>query len=56
MLVFRTQLAVMQIHDLAFECGVYSERLIFYCSKHHMVLMTVKGLIANVAKSTNDIL
>ena len=43
-LVFRTQLAVTHIHDLAFEWSVYRVRLIFYCSKHHMALMAVKGL------------
>ena len=41
MLVFRTQLAVTHIHDLAFEWCVYSVQLIFYCSKRHMAL---KGL------------
>ena len=49
MLVFRTQLAVTHIHDLAFEWSVYRVRLIFYCSKRHMALMAVKGLI----RSTN---
>ena len=44
MLVFRTQLAVTHIHDLAFEWSVYRVRLIFYCSKRHMALMAVKGV------------
>ena len=44
MLVFRTQLAVTHIHDLAFEWSVYRVRLIFYCSKRHMALTAVKGL------------
>ena len=44
MLVFRTQLAVTHIHDLAFEWSVYRVRLIFHCSKRHMALMAVKGL------------
>ena len=44
MLVFRTQLAVTHIHDLAFELSVYRVWLIFYCSKRHMALMAVKGL------------
>ena len=45
-LVFRTQLAVTHIHVLVFEWSVYHERLIFYCSKHDMTLMAVKGLKA----------
>ena len=45
MLVLRTQLAVTHIHDLAFEWSVHRVRLIFYCSKRHMALMAVKGLI-----------
>ena len=44
--VFRTLLAGTHMHVLAFEWSVYRERFIFYCSKRHMALMAVKGLIS----------
>ena len=50
MLVFRTQLAVTHIHDLAFEWSVYRVRLIFYCSKRHMALMAEGLTYEEIAK------